>query len=35
VHVMAKGQILKTGDKTLARELETTGYSWLDDGIQL
>src|SRR5579885_624879 len=29
VHVMAKGQILKSGDKTLALELEEKGYSWL------
>ncbi|TAK76238.1 MAG: Fe-S cluster assembly ATPase SufC, partial [Gammaproteobacteria bacterium] len=29
VHVMAKGQIVKTGDKSLALELEEKGYSWL------
>jgi Fe-S cluster assembly ATP-binding protein len=29
VHVMAKGQILKSGDKTLAHELEEKGYGWL------
>jgi Fe-S cluster assembly ATP-binding protein len=30
VHVMAKGQILKSGDESLARELEAKGYSWLE-----
>lgn len=29
VHVMAHGQILKSGDKSLALELESKGYSWL------
>ncbi len=30
VHVMAGGRIVKTGDKELARELERTGYAWLE-----
>lgn len=30
VHVMAKGKILKSGDKHLALELEAKGYSWLE-----
>jgi Fe-S cluster assembly ATP-binding protein len=30
VHVLADGQIVKTGDKSLALELEKTGYSWLE-----
>lgn len=30
IHVMAKGQILKSGDKTLAHELEAKGYGWLE-----
>jgi Fe-S cluster assembly ATP-binding protein len=30
VHVMAKGKILKSGDKNLAHELEAKGYGWLD-----
>lgn len=29
VHVMAQGQIQKSGDKQLALELEAKGYSWL------
>lgn len=29
VHVFSKGQIIKTGDKTLALELEKRGYAWL------
>lgn len=29
VHVMAKGKIQKSGDKSLALELESKGYGWL------
>jgi len=29
VHVMYDGQIVKTGDKTLAHELEEKGYDWV------
>jgi len=29
VHVMADGRILKSGDKSLALELEAKGYDWL------
>lgn len=29
VHVMANGKIVKTGDKTLALELEAKGYDWV------
>ena len=29
VHVLAGGQIIKSGDKTLALELEKRGYDWL------
>ncbi len=29
VHVLWKGQIIKTGDKSLALELEEKGYDWL------
>jgi Fe-S cluster assembly ATP-binding protein len=32
IHVMSKGKIQKSGDKTLALELEAKGYSWLEDG---
>lgn len=35
VHVMVKGQIIKTGPKELAYELEAKGYGWLDDQVQL
>ncbi len=31
IHVMAKGKIQKSGDKTLALELEAKGYGWLED----
>lgn len=31
VHVMAKGKILKSGDKSLAHELEAKGYGWVED----
>ena len=29
VHVMAKGQLIKSGDKSLAKALESQGYGWL------
>ena len=32
VHVLADGKIIKTGDYSLARELEDKGYGWLLDG---
>jgi Fe-S cluster assembly ATP-binding protein len=32
VHVLYKGLIVKSGDKTLALELEEKGYDWLRDG---
>lgn len=31
VHVLSKGQIVKSGDKELAKELEKTGYSWASE----
>jgi Fe-S cluster assembly ATP-binding protein len=31
VHVLADGQIIKSGDKSLALELEEKGYGWLQD----
>jgi Fe-S cluster assembly ATP-binding protein len=30
VHVLANGRIIKSGDKSLALELEEKGYGWLD-----
>jgi Fe-S cluster assembly ATP-binding protein len=32
VHVLADGQIVKSGDKSLALELEAKGYEWLEHG---
>jgi Fe-S cluster assembly ATP-binding protein len=32
IHVMADGQIVKTGGKELALELEEKGYDWLKEG---
>lgn len=32
VHVLHEGQIIKTGDKNLALELEKKGYDWLKTG---
>ncbi|MFT7157203.1 MAG: Fe-S cluster assembly ATP-binding protein, partial [Parvicella sp.] len=29
VHVLSDGKIIKTGDKSLALELEEKGYDWL------
>jgi Fe-S cluster assembly ATP-binding protein len=31
VHVLADGRIVKTGDRTLALELEKKGYSWITE----
>lgn len=31
VHIMAKGRIVKSGDKGLAEVLEEKGYSWLEE----
>jgi len=31
VHVLAKGRIVKSGDKTLAQELEKKGYAEFTD----
>jgi len=33
VHVLANGRIVKSGDKSLALELEEKGYSWIE-GLQ-
>ena len=30
IHVLANGKIIKSGDKSLALELEAKGYAWLD-----
>ena len=32
VHVLSAGRIVKSGDKTLARELEKRGYDWVQQG---
>jgi Fe-S cluster assembly ATP-binding protein len=34
IHVMANGKILKSGDKTLALELESKGYGWVENEIK-
>jgi Fe-S cluster assembly ATP-binding protein len=34
VHVMANGKILRSGDKTLAHELEAKGYGWLESEMK-
>ena len=31
IHVLAGGKIVRSGDKSLALELETKGYRWLED----
>ncbi|TVZ39623.1 Fe-S cluster assembly ATP-binding protein [Alteromonadaceae bacterium 2753L.S.0a.02] len=33
VHVLANGKIIKSGDKSLALELESKGYGWLDPSL--
>ena len=32
VHMLADGRSVRSGDKTLAKELEERGYGWLSDG---
>jgi len=32
VHVLSEGKIVKSGDASLARQLEDEGYAWLADG---
>jgi len=32
VHVLVAGRIAKTGDRSLALELERRGYDWLSPG---
>lgn len=34
IHVLANGRIVKSGDKSLALELEKKGYSWLEETEQ-
>lgn len=34
IHVLANGRIIKSGDKSLALELEDKGYSWLEETDQ-
>ena len=34
VHVLAGGKIVKSGDKSLALELEERGYGWIDDELK-
>jgi Fe-S cluster assembly ATP-binding protein len=33
VHVMIDGRIVKSGDKSLALELESRGYDWVKDEL--
>jgi Fe-S cluster assembly ATP-binding protein len=33
VHVLADGRIVKSGDKSLALELEEKGYGWIEDEV--
>lgn len=35
IHVLLNGRIIKSGDKSLALELEEKGYSWLEETEQL
>lgn len=34
IHVLSQGRIVKSGDKSLALELEKKGYAWLDEVFQ-
>jgi len=33
VHVLMNGQLVKSGDKNLAKELEEKGYSWIEEEL--
>ena len=33
VHVMYNGKIVKSGDKSLAKELEEKGYDWIKEEV--
>jgi Fe-S cluster assembly ATP-binding protein len=33
IHVLYHGRIIRSGDKTLAHELEAKGYQWLIDEV--
>jgi Fe-S cluster assembly ATP-binding protein len=33
VHVLSDGRIVRSGDKSLALELEKKGYAWLEEGV--
>jgi Fe-S cluster assembly ATP-binding protein len=33
VHVLAHGRIVKSGDRSLARELESKGYGWIETAV--
>jgi len=33
VHVLADGRIVRSGDRSLALELEKKGYAWLEEGV--
>ncbi|VEG90725.1 Fe-S cluster assembly ATPase SufC [Legionella spiritensis] len=35
IHVLANGRIIKSGDKTLAHDLEKKGYGWLEETEQV
>ena len=34
VHVLSDGKIVKSGDKSLALELEERGYSWIEQELK-
>ena len=35
IHVLINGKIVRSGDKTLAQELEKKGYGWLEVGANV
>jgi len=35
VHVLAQGRIVKSGDASLALELEERGYGWIDQTVSV
>ena len=33
IHILIDGRIVRSGDKSLAAEIESRGYDWLDSAV--
>jgi Fe-S cluster assembly ATP-binding protein len=34
VHVLYNGTIVRTGDATLAKEIDERGFDWIEEGVK-